>query len=185
MSGRIEGSRARFIRAREFGEVASPRSRNRERGFFTLVEVLLATLILALSATATAYWVETVSNLGRDSDEQTIGLSVVQVLEGLLSPLPYREPDGVGFGAEAGESLLTFDDLDDFHGLVSSPPLNGDRAPQLELGEWTTRITVTEVDPITLQPGTNTDLRMVRIEVERAGREITKSWWLRARAPTE
>ncbi len=165
----------------------SPRDR-RERGLFSLVEVLLASLVLALSATATAYWIETVGNLASDADEQTIGNGLVQVVAGLLSNKAFREPgsSGVGSGPESSEhALADFDDIDDFAGLVSSPPLDDKLAAQTALADWTTRITVDPVDADTLAVTSASDLLMIRVTAERKGRVVAQSWWLRARSPFE
>lgn len=157
----------------------------RERGVFTFVEVLLATLVLALAATATAYWVETVNGLTVDTDEQTVGASITKVMEGVLAPLLFREPGGGVFGPEGGETLLDYDDIDDFHLLTANPPIGPDRLPQSDLVDWQVAVTVEAVDPATLAPVASGDLRRIRVAVERKGRPVTECWWLRARAPTE
>lgn len=161
------------------------RAARRERGIFSFVEVLLATLVLALAATATAYWVETVNNLRQDAAEQTVGLALVKVMEGILQPLPFREPGTAALGPEPGEVLDEFDDLDDFHGLVASPPLDNDRRPQSEYADWEVRVTVEPVDPATLAVVAESDLRRVRIVAAHDGRPIAGGWWLRARSPLE
>ncbi len=161
------------------------RRRRRERGLFSLVEVLLATLILALAATATAYWVETVNGLGRDADEQTIGLSIVKVVESIVAPLAFREPGSTNFGPEPGETLDTFDDVDDFAGWRATPPIDAKRAPQTALADWSVKVTVEAVDPETLEPVQSSDLRRMRVTATRGSREVASVWWLRARSPFE
>lgn len=158
---------------------------SRERGLFSLVEVLLAMLVLALCATATAYWVETVNNLSADADEQTIGLALVKAVEGMTRHLPFREPGSDHFGPEQGERLADYDDLDDFHLLTSSPPLDAARDPQASLTAWTVEMRVEPVNAATLAVVSASDLRRVRVRVEHAGRPVADAWWLRARAPLE
>jgi len=158
----------------------------RERGIFSLVEVLLATLVLALSATTTAYWVETVGNLGTDADEQTIGLTIARTMEGIISPLAFREPGGgSSLGPEVGESLLEFEDIDDFNGFTSNPPIDGDRSPQSAFVNWTVSVSVEPVDSTTLNVVSTSDVRRVRVIATRKGREIKDVWWLRTRSPSE
>ncbi len=184
--GRRHGHLGLLIRPRRGAPVrAAAWPGARERGFFTFVEMLLATLVLALAATATAYWVEMVNGLTLDADEQTVGQSLVKVMEGILAPLAFREPGSQNFGPEPGERLGDYDDLDDFHGLVASPPLDPQREPQDELGEWSVALIVEPVDPETLQVAGTSDLRRVRVTAERKGRMVAESWWLRARAPAE
>lgn len=161
------------------------RPTGRERGVFSLVEVLLATLILALAATATAYWVETVNGLGADADEQTLGLSIVKVVESIIAPLSFREPGSTNFGPEPGESLGSFDDIDDFSAWLASPPIDATRQPQNGLSDWTVQVTVEIVDPETLAVVSNSDLRRVRVTATRKARVVAEVWWLRARSPFE
>jgi hypothetical protein len=157
----------------------------RERGIFTFVEVLLATMILALAATATAYWVETVNNLSRDAEEQTIGLALVRVMESIVTPLAYREPGSTNFGPEPGEQLADFDDVDDFAGFAAQPPLGNDLAPQAELVDWRVAVTVVHVDPDTLAPLEGGDVRRVTVTAEHKERPVAEVYWLRTRSPKE
>lgn len=165
----------------------SGRSRRRERGIFSLVEVLLATIVLALSATATAYWVETVGNLARESDDRTVAETLVKNLESVIQPLPFREPGTplTSLGPERGEDLSTFDDVDDFHGFVSSPPIDAERSPISSLSAWEVEIDVRSVSPSDLEPVTSGDLRRVTVIVRRGGDEVARDSWLRARSPFE
>jgi len=158
---------------------------NRERGIFTFAEVLIATLILALAATTTAYWVATVTNLVTDADEQTVGMSLAKTMEGVVSPLLFREPGSANFGPEPGESLADFDDVDDFNGLVLIPPVDSDRLPLPDLLDWKLRIVVEIVDPDDLSVVAASDLRRVRVIAERKQRVVVDVWWLRARSPFE
>lgn len=157
----------------------------RERGLFTFVEIMLATIILAMAATATAYWVETVGGLSRDASDQTLGGAVIQVVETLLLPLPFREPGTTAIGPEAGENLALFDDLDDFDGLVASPPFDGEKQTQTELAGWSVRIDVVCVDPVTLVETGASDMKRVAVTVEHNGMVVAESWWLRARSVFE
>lgn len=160
----------------------------RERGLFSLVEILLASIVLALSATATAYWIETVGNLSSDADEQTVGNGLVQVIAGFLANKAFREPgsEGSSLGPEPNEQVITaYDDVDDFAGLVCSPPLDDSLVPQSDLDTWSTRIDVTPVDADTLSPTNASDLRMVTVTALHKGRVVSQCWWLRARSPFE
>jgi len=159
--------------------------RRRERGLFSFVEVLLASLVLALSATATAYWVETVNSLSTDADEQTIAGSVLKIAEGVIGSKAFREKGTTTIGPESGETLATYDDIDDFHGLVSSPPFDGALQSQTPLAGWSTTVTVRGVDVMTGQASTTSPLRIVTVSVTRNGKEVAKTAWLRARSPFE
>jgi len=157
----------------------------RERGIFSLVEVLLAMLVLSLAVTATAYWVETVNGLGYDADEQTVGLSIVKITESIIAPLAFRESGTSNFGPESGEGLAEYDDIDDFDGWSASPPVSAEREGLVDLGAWTVTVDVEIVDPLTLNPVSSSDVRRVRVSAAKNGREVSEVWWLRTRSPFE
>jgi hypothetical protein len=157
----------------------------RERGIFTFVEIMLATLVLALAATATAYWVESVNELTTGADEAIVGDALVKTMEEILAPLPFREPGGTTFGPEPGETLATYDDLDDFYRGSFSPPLNKDRGTQSDYGTWKVVVEVEEVDPVTLAPANDTDMLRVKVSASRKDRVVVEAYWLRARAALE
>jgi hypothetical protein len=166
--------------------------RDAERGAFTFIEILLATLVLALSATATAYWMETVSNLAADADEQTIGSSLVKVVEALAGGKSFREPGTTRLGPESGETPETYDDFDDFHELVANPPIGPDGKTLTEYPDWTVRCVVEEFtfDPPPDAPpmemsGGISELRSMTIVVEHHAREVARGYLLRARSPFE
>lgn len=163
------------------------------RGVFSFVEILLATIVLALSATATAYWMETTTNLSRDADEQTIGSALVKIVESMASSKAFSEPGSIDFGPEQGETLTSFDDLDDFHGLVANPPFDADGKSMPEFADWTVRCEVSNFDPAAAETGGSGDgtdpgdtgMRSLTVVVERGRREITRAFLVRAKAASE
>ena len=164
----------------------SAAGRRRERGLFSFVEILLASLVLALSATATAYWVETVNSLTYDADRETIASSLVKIVEGVVSTKAFRErPGSTGIGPESGETLATYDDIDDFHGLTSAPPFDAELLPMTSLANWKTTISVQGYDPTTGQPRADGSLRLVVVTVLQNDAEVDRAAWLRARSPFE
>ncbi len=151
---------------------------------------MIASLILALSATATAYWVETVANLTNDADEQTIATTLVKTVQGVIASKAFEEAGATTFGPESGESIATFDDLDDFDGLVACPPFDAHGAPLTQLPTWSVRIEVANYEsnasgPSKLDDSADATLRGVSIDVEHDGRTIAHAFWLRARSPFE
>jgi hypothetical protein len=159
---------------------------------FSFVEILLATIVLALSATATAYWMETTTNLTRDADEQTIGAALVKIVETMASSKAFSEPGSTNFGPESGETLTGFDDLDDFHGLVADPPFDADGKTMPEFAGWRVSCTVANFDPEAAEgsgeasPRTgDTGVRSLTVVVDRAGREVARAFLVRARSASE
>lgn len=88
----------------------------------TLVEALLASVILAIAAAAVSHAVLAGQMQSYDALER---VHAVQLAEGLMEEilrLPYDDPDGPSNpGPEAGEtSRSLYDNLDDFHGFAEA-----------------------------------------------------------------
>src|SRR4051812_50211530 len=72
------------------------------------------------------------------------------------------------FGAEGGESLATFDDVDDFDGQSLNPPIDALRTKIPEMSQFTQIVTVNPVNPdnlTTIYPKTVVNRTVLRIEV--------------------
>lgn len=161
---------------------------------FSFVEILLATIVLALSATATAYWMESTTNLSRDADEQTIGSALVKIVETMAGTKSFAERGSTNFGPESGETLTSFDDLDDFHGLVSTPPFDAEGKLMTDFADWTVKCSVVVFDPSAAPTGGGaaalaasgeTGLRSLTIVIEHKSREVARGFVVRTRSAFE
>jgi MSHA pilin protein MshD len=98
------------------------RTPTRHRGF-TLMECLLATVILALTVLAIAQAVGTgIKQTNAALYEEHAVALLEAMMEEVLSR-PYNDPQGTQTpGPESGEtSRALYDNLDDYHGLVEQP----------------------------------------------------------------
>ena len=140
-------------------------------GGFTLVEVVISSLVVALMLVAA---MTTLGAVGRDYGmvrEFQLGHLLGEKLVAEILQQAYFDPnDPSGFGVEAGESTGTrvdFDDVDDYEGWSDSPPQlrDGTAIPGAE--GWARTVTVWWAD--VLDPGTQmgaeTGLKRVRVEV--------------------
>jgi prepilin-type N-terminal cleavage/methylation domain-containing protein len=156
----------------------------KERGF-TLIEVLIATVIIALAIVAllAANSAFTMAN-GAGIELSTAEFLVEQIRE-MTATIEVRDPDGgVIFGPEEG-TLADYDDLDDFDGSTFSPPIDARRQPLTDFAAYSQQVTVQKVDksnfeqvlPIT-EPS---DFVRVTVSVSYSGRELCSISWIRAR----
>ena len=64
----------------------------------------------------------------------------------------YQDPDGTPvFGLETGESATgrtAYDDVDDYHGWTSSPPVARDGTTLANAANWKRTVTVERIDPL-------------------------------------
>jgi hypothetical protein len=95
------------------------------------------------------------------------------------------------FGAEGGETLTNFDDVDDFDGQNFNPPIDGLRARVNDMSQYTQIVSVDPIDPnqLTLTlPKTITNRTVVRIRTRIMYRrspaepqeEIYRTDWVRS-----
>ncbi len=120
------------------------------RNAFTIVEAVISTVIVAVM------FVAALSTVGASRVTQHKAALVSRgrlLAESLLSELlqrSYEDPDGGAvFGVESGESSTTrtdFDDVDDFDGWSSSPPVDRDGTPLTDSIGWRRTVQVEWVD---------------------------------------
>jgi prepilin-type N-terminal cleavage/methylation domain-containing protein len=96
---------------------------------FSLIEVLFAVLLvgLAIASLMSANGAFTKAN-GAGTDQSTAEFLIGQIRE-MAALLPVIDPQTelATFGPETGETLATYDDLDDFDAAGYSPPINSER----------------------------------------------------------
>jgi prepilin-type N-terminal cleavage/methylation domain-containing protein len=156
-----------------------------KRGF-SLIEVLIAILLvgLAIASLVGANSAFTQSN-GAGTDLSTAEFLLEQIRE-LTAMLPVIDPltGTAAFGPETGETLTTYDDLDDFDGAVFSPPISADRSLLNDFVAYSQQVTVENVsasnfEQVVSDHGSNFVRITVRISMN--SKEISSSSWLRAR----
>jgi len=156
------------------------------RGGFTLIEVLIAILLvgLAIVSLVSANGSFTQAN-GAGAELSTAEFLIEQIRE-LSTVLEVIDPNtGVAtFGPETLETLANYDDLDDFHGAVFSPPISADRISLADLGAYSQQITVENVSASDFEQvvGNHTSFFVrVSVKVFLNTKEISSASWLRSR----
>jgi type II secretory pathway pseudopilin PulG len=124
---------------------------------FTLIEATLAVTIVAFGFLATMELFAACTVQNQRSAQLTIAQMLCTNVQELTTGLPFKDPyyATATFGPEAGESQLTFNDVDDFDGFTVTPPYDSTRSQIAELKQYTQVVTVTPIDPN--RPGHNTD----------------------------
>jgi prepilin-type N-terminal cleavage/methylation domain-containing protein len=155
-----------------------------KKGGFTLVEVLVAILLvgMAMVSLLAANGVFTQAN-GAGTDLSTAEFLVEQVKE-LTAMLPVIDPEDeyTFFGSEEA-SLANYDDLDDFDDKVFSPPISAGRQPLNDFAAFSQQITVQNVnagdfEQVTGDHGSN--FVRVTVVVSLNSKQIASSSWIRA-----
>lgn len=161
------------------------RTNKRNHGF-TLIEVLISTLLvgLAIASLMAANRAFTIAN-DAGTDLSTAEFLVEQIKE-MMALLPVVDPltETTTFGPESGETLASYDDLDDFDGATFSPPINADRSVLTDYATFSQQVTVQNVSASNFeQVVTDHSSFFVRVTVNvyQNSQLITSASWLRAR----
>jgi len=154
---------------------------------FTLLEALIATILVGFSIAALLAANGTLSMAnGAGADQSTAEFLAEQIRE-LTAMLAVVDPTTgtATFGPESLETSVTsYDDLDDFHGAVFSPPIAANRATLPELAGFSQQVTVQNVSLANLdQVVANHSSQFVRVTVRvlKSGRAICTTSWIRAK----
>lgn len=121
------------------------------RAAFTLVEAVLSVLIVGIMLVAALSTVGASRLSQFKTSQATRGQLLAESLMAEILQQDYLDPsDTPVFGCEAGESTTTradFDDVDDYHGWSSSPPVQKDGTQITGLAGWQRSVTVEWVSP--------------------------------------
>jgi prepilin-type N-terminal cleavage/methylation domain-containing protein len=155
------------------------------RDGFTLIEVLIAILLvgIAIVSLVSANGAFTQAN-GAGVELSTAEFLIEQIRE-LSIVLEVIDPNTgtATFGPEASETLADYDDLDDFHGAVFSPPISADRNTLTDLSAYSQQITVENVNASDFEQvvGDHSSFFVrVSVKVFLNTKEISSARWLRS-----
>jgi len=152
---------------------------------FTLVEVLVATILIAIGVTSllAAMATSTQSNTaGRDLAQ---GSLLCQEIREWTLRLPMIDPDEADQGnppGNDGSDPQTFvDDLDDLMGVTFSPPRDATGAVIADMDQWSQTINITwrnASDISSIVTDGTSDVVYVEVVVSRLGNEVCRTGWV-------
>jgi len=159
--------------------------RNRKQAF-TLVEVLVAIVLLGIAIVTIMTSNVSLSIANNYGTDLTTAEFLVEQIKEMTTLLPVSEPNVAlpSFGIETGETLATYDDLDDFDGLSFLPPIDSQRQTLTAYPAFAQQITVQNVsasDYSQVVSDNSTDFVRVTVTVLQNGGEVTQQTWIRAR----
>jgi len=166
--------------------------RARSRRGWTLIETTLTTIIVGLAITALVKQVLATTQQNAYTLRLTTGSLLAENCREMMMGVPFADPmNGVSaFGPDSGETLATFNDIDDFDGFdstvraditvgqpvgvvdaarrVITETVGGVQQVPAEWKNWRQQIAVDPVDPTnfnTVFPKPNTSRNCVRVTV--------------------
>jgi len=119
-------------------------------GAFTLVEVVVAIVVLGVGLAAVLNVLSQIVDLEGQYADRVTGLNLAQQMLAEIDTQAFEEPNGtILFGLESGEQAGTralFDDVDDYNGWSATPPVDGSGVPLPGGSGLTQQVTVQNVN---------------------------------------
>lgn len=147
---------------------ANRRSTASSRCAFTLIEAALATIIIGVGIVAMMQLFAACTQNNAYGSQQTTAMLLANNIQEAMASLSFDDPiyGSTTFGPESGETLATYNDLDDFNGASFNPPIDSLRNTISSLAQYTQNVTVTPVDPDQLNATKTAYSGAVRITVD-------------------
>jgi hypothetical protein len=171
--------------------------RPKRRGF-TLIEAALTTFIIGTAVLAIVQLFAACTEQNSVAAKGTTAMLLASHIQETMAGLPILDPSYANtyFGAEPGEVLRTFNDVDDFDGMTFNPPIDATRTPIPPMAQYSQVVSVVPVLANKLNSNTNpaaldmpkaTYTGAVRVQVRiiyrptptAAPQEVYRASWLR------
>lgn len=156
------------------------------RSGFTIAECVISTVIVAVMLVAVLQTVGA-SKQGQLALVQGIqGQALAQALMTEILPQEYEDPNGSTTlgrdGSEPAGIRTIYNDVDDYAGWVSTPPVSEDGTPMSELADWQREVMVEWIDPDnpTTVMGAESGAKRITVTVSYHGRPIQSLTSLRS-----
>ena len=144
-------------------------SRSAARRGLTLIECLMSMLLLSMVMVGAISAVAGTRKMQTLTSDRVLGQQLAMGLLQEILDQAYQEPDEmILFGPEGAEitgGRALYDDVDDYNGLVDSPPADQNGNPLPGFSEWSRKVIVEWADPVTFQPTATSDTQLKRITV--------------------
>ena len=156
---------------------------------FTLLEVLLATIILGIGIAAALNSMITGTTMNAESEKLTNATFLAQEIREWTQNLPFSDQDTQDMlnppGPDSEGPYGPFvDDLDDLLDAEFSPPVDSMGNEISGMSGWTQRITLSwrsEDDPSVVVTNGSSNIIYVQVQIMSAGEVILSSGWICAR----
>lgn len=154
------------------------------------MEVAVAIIIVGTGSVALMQLTTVCTTQNRAAADMTSAAMLSQHVQEMLAELPLTDPTvgPTSFGREAGETLATSDDVDDFDGVTFSPVVDSSRTALAGFDGYSQVVTVVPVNA--KKPSGNTDgteinkavytgSARVRVDVKKGSSVVHSLEWLR------
>lgn len=160
------------------------RSENKNKSGFTLIEALIATILIGVSIAALITSNISHTQANAHGMYTTTAEFLIEEIRVMTMPMAFVEPDEVPdtFGPDDGEDDVgDYDDLDDFDGVTFSPPVDVNGNSLNDFSEYSQIVTVESVNPADFTSAVDDfDSSIIRMSVSIVmnGKEVGSTSWL-------
>jgi type II secretory pathway pseudopilin PulG len=133
------------------------RRRVRLRRGFTLIEAALTTLIVGTGILSMMMLFANCTQQNATATQMTTAMLLASHIQEAMAALPFNDPvfGSSNFGPEPGETLQTYNDVDDFDGSRFNPPIDATRQSIPDAAQYTQVVSVVPVYSNQLSSNTN------------------------------
>ncbi len=163
------------------------RSRAPAANGFTLVEVLMAVVIIGIAIAALVGANGAFTQVNGAAINLSTAEFLIEEIRELTTMLPVIDPESgtAEFGPEADETTVAdYDDLDDFDNANFCPPVDVSATAMTDFGSFTQQVTVENVNPASLEtpvPDHSEDFVRITVAILQNNRLVSSASWIRAR----
>jgi type II secretory pathway pseudopilin PulG len=157
------------------------------RRAFTLVEAMVAMLIIGLTIAALVASTGAFSRTNAAGIDLSTAEFLIEEIRELTASLPVVDPQTstTTFGIETGEAgLAQYDDLDDFNNAVFNPPIDINRTALVNFAGFSQQVQVRNVAVNALNTvvaNHSSNFYRVTVNILMNGTQISTATWIRAR----
>ncbi len=156
---------------------------------FTLVESIMSIVVVGVMFVAATALVSTSRAGQRVTADHSRGMLIAEALMNEILEHQYIDPDvsGTTLGRETGEvadDRTAWDDVDDYHGWIATPPRDKAGIALAGLVGWERRVTVEYINAtnLTTVVAFNSGVKRITVDVYRDGRRVARLRTLRTGA---
>ena len=153
------------------------------RGGFTLIEALIASIIVGLGITALLMASKSGTQVNASARDITHAINLGQEVREWTLKLPFQDPDTPDNPpGPDGSSPQTFvDDLDDLKSVTYSPPRDASGQAISDMTGWSQQITLSWRNPTNLSEAVSdgaSEMIYVEVVISHEGQSVLTTGWL-------
>lgn len=156
--------------------------RVRHRRGFTLIETAITVVVVGVGVVSMMALIGAGTRSNSAAAQLTTAIQLANTIRDLSLGLAFVDPlTPAHFGPDTGETLATYNDVNDLDGAVFNPPVDARRQRMGGLEGWSQHITVQSVNPDRLTQALangSSGMNRLTVDVRFNGESVYRQSWL-------